>query len=183
MILNLGCGYKKFSGSINIDHDPGVFPDVLLDLEKDKLPFDDNTVDKVFAHHVLDRLGDGYLHCIKEIYRVCKPGAMIEILSTPPRSDRFYCDPTIRRGITPESFRLLSKKYSDTCDRSFERTIRHVSYNLSHFLDVDFELHSWCNWTDDRYDDTFDKSYHDKNVMLYNNIENETEIKLIVVKS
>ena len=38
MKLNIGSGYVKIPGFLNVDHDPQVKPDFLCDLENLKLP-------------------------------------------------------------------------------------------------------------------------------------------------
>lgn len=109
MKLNLGSGTKQHLGYINIDCDAHSNPDYVLDLEKDMLPFDDNTVDEVIAHHVLEHLGDGFFHCLQELYRVCKHDAVIYVRVPHPRHDTFLIDPTHRRPIFPHTLDMFSK--------------------------------------------------------------------------
>lgn len=45
MKLNIGSGYKRIPGYLNVDHDPLVNPDFLQDLENLKLNIPDNSVD------------------------------------------------------------------------------------------------------------------------------------------
>lgn len=77
--INLGCGFAKKEGYINIDSDKSVDPDIVRELERG-LPFDDSSVDEVYAHHVLEHLKpEDFIFILSEIYRVCKNGAKIEI--------------------------------------------------------------------------------------------------------
>ena len=94
---------------INIDSDAGSNPDFVVNLETENLPFDDNSVDYVMAHHILEHLGDGFFHCLKEIYRVCKHGAIIDVRVPHPRHDTFLIDPTHKRPIYPHTLDMFSK--------------------------------------------------------------------------
>jgi hypothetical protein len=40
MKINLGSGFKRIEGFVNVDDDPLVEPDYIVNVEKDKLPFD-----------------------------------------------------------------------------------------------------------------------------------------------
>jgi predicted SAM-dependent methyltransferase len=175
MNLNIGCGFNKIYGCTNIDWDPNCQPDVILDLEKDLLPFEDNSVDKVVAHHILDRLGDGFFHCMKELYRVCKNGATIDVQVTYPRHDNFYADPTIKRGITLEGMWLLSKKYSDSAPEKGVKT-----KSLAYFHNIDFEIINMSYILDPNF-----KMEEDEEMSVLtreNNTRIQTNITLVVVK-
>lgn len=110
MKINLGSGTKRYPGYVTIDSDAGSKPDYVLDLEQDRLPFDDNTVEEVLAHHILEHLGPGFFHCVREIYRVCKPSAVIDVQVPHPRHDTFLIDPTHCRPIYPHTLDMFSKE-------------------------------------------------------------------------
>lgn len=75
--IDLGCGSAKREGFIGLDYvaAPGV--DHVLNLTRDRLPFDDDTVDHVFSAHFLEHLVEPN-HIFQEIARVCRDGAKIE---------------------------------------------------------------------------------------------------------
>lgn len=111
--LNLGSGLKRYDGYINVDHDPMVNPDVLLSISDKSLPFEDNSVEAVKLYHILEHIGgDSFFHLIKELYRVCEDGAILDIEVPHHRHDEMYGDPTHCRFFTVDTFRLFSKKYN-----------------------------------------------------------------------
>ena len=71
MKLNIGAGQTYMPGFTNIDISDKA--DVTLDLGKDKLPFDDSSVDLIFSYHTLEHVQD-YLFALSEIYRILKHG-------------------------------------------------------------------------------------------------------------
>lgn len=103
--LNLGCGYRKLEGFVNIDNRESVDPDLLCDvipglpaLTGDLiigLPYDDNSVDMVRAYDFLEHIPIGkVVPVMNEIYRVLKPGGIFES-STPSTDGRgAFQDPT-----------------------------------------------------------------------------------------
>jgi predicted SAM-dependent methyltransferase len=133
--INIGAGESRVAGYINIDYDPKTNPDYVVDLEKDRLPFEDNSVEVILAHHVLEHIGEGYFHCIKEMYRVCKHGAIIDIQVPHHRSDDFFSDPTHRRPITVDGLRLFSRKYNQLC-----REQQCHASKLAEYLEIDLEV-------------------------------------------
>lgn len=109
MKINLGSGSKRYPGYANVDNDPGSNPDYLIDLEKDEYPFANDSVTAVIAHHVFEHLGDGFFHAVKELYRVCQNGAIIDVRVPHPRHDTFLIDPTHKRPIFPHTLDMFSK--------------------------------------------------------------------------
>ena len=111
--INIGGGLKRYPGYVNLDMDILCDPDYLCNIGKDKLPFPDNSVTAVKAHHILEHIpGDDFFHLIKELYRVCEDGAIIDVEVPHHRHDDFYGDPTHCRPFTVDTFRLFGKKYN-----------------------------------------------------------------------
>ena len=112
MKLNLGCGEVKHDGYINVDKYDVFEPDVIQDLEKFPWAFEDNSVDEIIMHHVLEHLGqttEEYMNILAELHRICKPDAPIEIFVPHPHHFTFIGDPTHVRAITPEQFSLFDR--------------------------------------------------------------------------
>lgn len=113
MKLNLGCGTNKMEGYVNVDRAHG--PDVVHDLESFPWPWPDSSVEEIRAHHILEHLGQDskvFVGVVKEMYRVCKAGAVIDIVVPHPRSDDFMNDPTHVRPITLNVMALFSKSWN-----------------------------------------------------------------------
>jgi Methyltransferase domain len=136
--LNLGCGQNKLAGYVNVDKLAACQPDQIVDLERVPWPFADNSADEVLLRHVLEHLGadsDTYLAIIKELWRVCKPGAAVRIIVPHPRHDSFLSDPTHVRAITPQGLELFSQaKNREWAAKGSPNT------PLGLYLGVDFEL-------------------------------------------
>ena len=74
--LNIGAGRTYIPGFVNVDISEKA--DISLDLNCERLPFDDNSVDLVFTYHLLEHLSD-YLFALGEIHRVIKHGGQLLI--------------------------------------------------------------------------------------------------------
>ena len=107
LLLDIGCGSAKAAGHIGLDRYafPGV--DVVRDLRRG-LPFNDLTFDGVRAHHVLEHFtGEDLLFLVDEVWRVCKPGAKLEITVPDATSHNRYRDPThVERDWHEDSFMM-----------------------------------------------------------------------------
>jgi len=78
MKLNLGCGHLKKEGYINLDCEDTWNPEILWNLES-KLPIGTNTIDEVYASHLLEHVSNiGQL--MFEIHRICKSGSSVVII-------------------------------------------------------------------------------------------------------
>jgi predicted SAM-dependent methyltransferase len=135
--LNIGSGFKRFDGFLNVDDDPGVNPDYCVTLDDPNLvlPFEDDSVDGVIAHHILEHIGTGYIRLMQELYRVCCHGALIDIRVPHHFHEIFINDPTHKRPITVEGMRLFSKRYMDESIRSMGS-----SNGMAYKYHVDFEI-------------------------------------------
>lgn len=95
--LNLGCGKVQMVGYINIDIDPSLNPDIILDIGHQPLPFEDNSVDAVRAFDVLEHVNMGcQIFVIDEIYRVLKPAGQFEHFTPSTDGRGAFQDPTHR---------------------------------------------------------------------------------------
>ena len=79
--LNIGCGRDIRpieEGWVNLDIREGGGVDVVHDLDRLPLPFDDDSFDEVYASHVLEHVlrWENLLH---DIYRIMKPGGVLTI--------------------------------------------------------------------------------------------------------
>lgn len=180
MKLNIGSGINKIDGFISIDYDRNSNPDYIINIETDVLPFDDNTVETVVAHHILEHLGEGYFHALQELYRVCKHGAIIDIRVPHPRHDAFLADPTHRRPITPIGLQLFSKKFNEYCKKN-----QYASSTLGDYYNVDFDILEWQYIPEEKYKKIFagkTTEYIEEYISERNNIIKEFHIKLVVNK-
>ena len=89
-------------------------------------------------NHVLEHLGQStqvYLGVIRELYRVCAPGATIRIAVPHPRHDDFLADPSHVRPVTPRGLEFFSKaKNREWLQAGCANS------TLALDLDVDFEI-------------------------------------------
>jgi len=83
-ILNLGCGFRKMVGAINVD----AFgePDVKHDLNVTPYPWEDNSIDRIHAHHVFEHIIDWWA-AFNECARILKPGGHLDIRVPDASSD------------------------------------------------------------------------------------------------
>jgi len=180
MKLNLGSGYKRYEGLINVDQDKNCNPDFLVNLEKDNLPFDNDSVDYVLANHILEHIGEGFLHLMQELYRVCEDGAIIDIEVPHYTHIIFTADPTHKRPITTEGLRLFSQKAN-------RKSIRDggTSSTLGIMYGVDFEVIYTENVIDPYYQDIVKNNTPEQNEKLGREALNVCiceRIKLQVIK-
>jgi len=149
MKLNLGCGFNKRDGYINVDKFDTCRPDLLMDVEVCPWRFDTNQVDEVLFNHSLEHMGhdtDTFLGIMRELYRVCKPRANVQINVPHPRHDNFLGDPTHVRVVTPEMLILFSKRENHRW-----KEVGASNTPLGLYLDVDFEVRHVENVLEERY--------------------------------
>lgn len=149
MKFNMGCGFKKLEGYVNVDKYPECSPDMQFDLEVLPWPIAADQATEILFNHSLEHMGqssEAFLGIIKEIYRISKEGAAVKITVPHPRHDLFLGDPTHVRPITPITLSLFSKEKNRLWQARGE------SYSpLAIYLDVDFEIESTLHILEQEY--------------------------------
>lgn len=111
--LNLGCGFFKLDGYLNVDASDVCEPDMVVNLNQLPWPFEDDEFQHIVAKDILEHLGNdkvSLVDIIKEMYRVSENGAVWEVQVPHHRCDHAWDDPTHKRPITPGTFRLFDQR-------------------------------------------------------------------------
>jgi predicted SAM-dependent methyltransferase len=136
--LNLGCGFDKREGWLNVDNFPECDPDKILDIEKTPWDLPSDSFDVVLMKHVLEHVGADFptfKAVMQELYRILKPGGKLEIHVPHVRHDSYWADPTHVRAFLPLTFTMMSKA------KNREWMEKRANYTmLAYALDVDFEV-------------------------------------------
>ena len=134
--VNFGCGEKTHLDHINIDKTflPNV--DLIWDLEKTPLPFKTNSISEVKCEHILEHINN-FVPLVEELWRICKPGAIIYVFAPYFRYEAAYRDPTHVRFFTEHSFDYFQKgvKFSHYSKARFK--IRKIELRNHFFSDVE----------------------------------------------
>lgn len=109
--LQLG-GRSAWTALVTLDINPDHKPDVVWDLTKRPLPFEDNTFDEIHAYEVLEHLGQqgdwrAFFEEWSEWWRILKPGGFFCGSSPSLTSPWLWGDPGHTRAITPQCFAYL----------------------------------------------------------------------------
>src|SRR3989344_4898284 len=107
--LNLGCGPDIKQGYVNMDVLKISGVDVVHNLNKFPYPFKNNEFDEVYASHVLEHLDD-FIIVMKELKRICKPGALIKIRGPHFSCGVAYRDPTHKRLFSYHTFDYFTEE-------------------------------------------------------------------------
>jgi len=92
LCVDIGCGSRKATGFVGVDLAPAPGVDIVADLSK-AFPFGDSAVDELRAYDVIEHLTDR-IHTMNEIWRVCKPGAKVDIRVPSSDGRGAFQDPT-----------------------------------------------------------------------------------------
>lgn len=186
MKLNMGCGHRKREGYVNVDMFDACAPDVLWNLETVPWPWADDSADEVLFQHSMEHLGQAtpvFLGIMRELYRICRNGATVQIDVPHPRHDFYLGDPTHVRPITPQVLSLFDRSLND----EWQRAGNFATTPLAHYLGVDFRIVNTVMVLDEPYATRFDRqeiSAADLDTCLRerNNVAAEIQITLAVRK-
>ncbi len=101
-LLNLGCNADVRPGWVNVDiADYGG--NEIIDLNRYPWPFEDDRFDETLASHVLEHLDD-FNAVVNELWRISRPGALIDVRVPFFLSTKFYSEPDHRIPFGIRSF-------------------------------------------------------------------------------
>ncbi|VAW49244.1 hypothetical protein MNBD_GAMMA03-2 [hydrothermal vent metagenome] len=144
--VNIGAGLTFIPEFINLDVSSQA--EVVIDISKAPLPFEDNSVDIVFSHHTLEHVPN-YLFALSEIHRVLKHGGLFLVglpyvtltefnLVNPYHLHHFneysfdFFDPKKLKGSAVESNQILFIK------------VFHRFHYLKGFINLPKFMKRWC---------------------------------------
>jgi hypothetical protein len=136
-------GTEKWEGLITLDNNPDHNPDVVWDLNKMHLPFEDDTFDEIHAYDVLEHTGQqgDYRFFFKQwegFWRIMKPGALFFGLVPSRNSVWALGDPSHTRIIQKENFIFLHQPaYADVGKTPISdfRSIYKADFNVGNIRD------------------------------------------------
>lgn len=116
--LNIGGGFQRFDGFLNVDfvqcvdNDGKEYTDVICDIARERLPFEDNSVDEIACYEFLEHMGherdnpdkqEALIWVMNEMWRVLKPEGILKG-KVPGTDDGAFADPTHTRYFRPSTF-------------------------------------------------------------------------------
>lgn len=101
--LHIGCGPNYKDADVGIDLLPGPAVDIVHDLEETPWPMTDNEFDLIICKDVLEHLTN-IPATMKEIHRIARDGAKVQIQVPSGTSPDVFTDPTHIRGFSFQSF-------------------------------------------------------------------------------
>ncbi|RJL21732.1 methyltransferase domain-containing protein [Bailinhaonella thermotolerans] len=104
VIIDVGCGdQKQYEENIGLDRRPSACVDVVADLSAG-IPMADESVDQIFAVHVLEHLLD-FIPLLAECHRVLRPGGVLHVMCPWWKHVNAVADPTHLRFIDTQTFK------------------------------------------------------------------------------
>lgn len=101
--LNLGCGKNRRADCWNVDLVAALEPDLVWDLDHTPYPLPANHFERIYAHDVVEHLGD-LKAFMEEVHRLLTPGGVVEITTPHFSSANSFTDPTHRHHLGCSSF-------------------------------------------------------------------------------
>ena len=141
MKLNLGCGPKRMAGWVNVDKSAAFQPDQIVDLERFPWPWPDASANEILLSHVLEHLGQApetFIGIMKELWRVCRPGACVRVVVPDPRHETFLADPTHVRPVILDTLALFSQAFNR---QTMADGAANTPLGLMHGIDFDIASH------------------------------------------
>lgn len=141
--INLGCGRLKKDGYINIDKTQYIdgrgnkMVDNVVDVEKEALPFADNSIDEILADNVLEHIGN-IEFVLNECHRVLKKeGKMVGIVPLAGTVEDFK-DITHKRHFIKETFSYICGVGEAMANRPYHP--RYADYGILPWNEIEIKV-------------------------------------------
>lgn len=133
-ILDIGCGEDKVEGAVGIDIKETNDTDVVIDVEEEGLPYNDNSVSVIHARMSLEHMDAPTV--IAECHRVLKSGGELHIKLPHPYTSGFWQDWThnIQPGFTRKGIQYLDSKHH-----------MHYEHDMGSWSVEDLHVEFWLN--------------------------------------
>lgn len=142
--LNIGAGATYLPGFVNIDISEKA--DLTLDLNKDRLPFEDSSIGLIFSYHCIEHV-ENYLFVLQEIYRVLRHGGVL-LLGVPyvTLTESNLVNPYHKTNFNEHSFKFFeyTRKVSAVETDVFFKTIGIRIHHMGIFKLLPWPLKTWC---------------------------------------
>lgn len=129
--LNAGCGRDIKKGWINLDSCdlPGV--DIIYDIEKTPLPFDNDEFDSILCRDIFEHVD--FIPVLREIHRILRKGGDLIIRVPHFTSRRNFIDPTHKKMFSVKTFGHFVKDSLTGRDYYFDFHFERIAYTKINF--------------------------------------------------
>ena len=120
--LNIGSGRLSFTGFTNIDRTQIIdgtgkkVVDIVMNIEKDPLPYEENSVDEILIDNVLEHIAE-LRFVLNECHRVLKAGCILRGCVPAAGTDIDFGDPTHVRHFNLKTFGYFAGQAQWTEDK------------------------------------------------------------------
>lgn len=129
--LDLGCGSNKASGAYGVDIHPYDGVDQVLNVNEIPWSLPDSHFEKIRSLHVIEHVED-IVGFMKEIHRICKPGAEVYFETPHFSSINSWNDPTHKAHFSSQWYKeLMTGGYLAAQAGDFELTTSKVTFGKS----------------------------------------------------
>lgn len=109
MKLNIGSGLTRMEGFINVDRvqctdeKGNQYTDIICDIEKEPLPFEDSSIDEIACFETLEHI-ENLIFVMNEMWRVLKPEGILKGKVPREGGRGALADPTHKRIFIMDTF-------------------------------------------------------------------------------
>jgi len=173
MKLNLGCGSDIRRGWVNLDVVKGEGVDIVHDLNKLPLPFEDRKFDFILCQDVLEHIN--FIPLMNELYRILKPKGILKIRCPHFTSKLNFENPTHIHQFSSKSFDYFTRNELFDYERDLKLfstvKMRWITFNKgSLFLRLfNNPLERWINKSEKRqnlYESSFLRIFPAMNIEI-----------------